>query len=161
MAFNTIKIKKYSDVVIEKAAAAATIYPGCLVYLNSADAVAVHVVAGGNVVPVMVALEDELQGKGIDDAYATGAKVQVWIPNRGDVFYGILADGQTIVKGDLLESNGAGYLQKHTPDAGSQDSIYQNAIVGISLDTESSAAGSDDSDINFLSINRRICVLVG
>lgn len=159
MAYNTIKIKNYSNVFMEYAAAAATIYPGCLIQLGSAGTVAVHSTAGGNAFP-MFAIEDSLQGKGIDDNYATADKVQCWIPNRGDIVYGILADGQTIAKGDFLESNGAGYLQKHTPDAGSQDSIYQNAIVGISLDTESSAAGSEDSDINFLSVNRRIAVLI-
>ena len=78
MAFNTIKLKKYSD-VIEEMIADAAIYPGMVVEMDSAAKVKVHATAGGNVVPVMVALEDELQGKGIDDAYATNDKVQVWI----------------------------------------------------------------------------------
>lgn len=159
MAYNTIKIKKYLD-IIEEFIAAAAIYPGMVVEMDSAGKAKVHATAGGNVVPVMVALEDELQGKGIDDAYAAADKVQTWILNSGEVFYGILADGQTIAKGDLLESDGYGRLQKHTPDAGSQDSIYQNAIVGVALDTISTAAGSEDSDINFLSIYRRIPVRV-
>jgi hypothetical protein len=159
MAYNTIKIKKYSD-VIEEMIAAAAIYPGMVVEMDSAGKAKVHATAGGTVVPIMVALEDELQGKGIDDAYAANDKVQVWIPNSGDQFYGIIADGQTIAKGDLLESDGYGRLQKHVPDKGSQDSIYQAAIVGVALDTVSTAAGSEDSDINFLSIYRRIPVRV-
>ena len=159
MAKNTVILKNYLNVFEEYEAAAATIYPGCLVELNSAGKVQVHATSGGNALP-MFAIEDALQGKGIDDAFTTGDKVRVWIPTRGDQVYGILADGQTIVKGDFLESNGAGYLQKHTPDEGSQNSIYQNAIIGVSLDTESSAAGSEDSDINFLSVNRRIAVRI-
>lgn len=159
MAKNTIILKSYTNVFEEYVAAAATIYPGCLVQLDSAGKVAVHSTAGGNALP-MFAIEDALQGKSIDDNYATGDRVRCWIPTRGDVVYGILADGQTIAKGDFVESNGAGYLQKHTPDAGSQDAIYQNAIIGVSLDTESSAAGSEDSDINFLSVNRRIAIRI-
>ena len=59
MAINTIKLKKYSDVIIEKEADA-TITPGMLLSLNSDDEVLAHAVAGGNVVPIMFALEDEL-----------------------------------------------------------------------------------------------------
>jgi len=80
--------------------------------------------------------------------------VRCWIPNRGDVVYGILADGQTIAKGDFVESNGAGYLQKVGQASAS------TGPIGISLDTESAAAGSEDSDINFLSVNRRIAVRI-
>lgn len=163
MAYNTIKIKKYSDVVEEYAAAAATIYPGCLIYLNSSGTVAVHTVAGGNVLP-MFALEDELQGGGIDDAYATGAKVQCWIPGRGDVVYAILADGQDVEEGDFLESNGAGYLQKHVSDEGSEGSaaaqltVYPNAIVGVALEDVDSSADSSGTD--FLVTNKRIKVRI-
>lgn len=159
MAYNTIKIKKYSD-HIEEMIAAAAIYPGMVLEMDSAGKAKVHATAGGNVVPIMVALEDELQGKGIDDAYAAADKVQVWLPAAGDVFYGIIADGQTIAKGDLLESDANGRLQKHVADEGSVNAIYQNAIVGVALDAVSTAAGSEDSDINFLSVYRRIPVRV-
>jgi len=159
MAYNTIKIKKYLD-IIEEFIAADAIYPGMVVEMDSAGKVKAHATSGGNVVPVMVALEDELQGKGIDDAYAANDKVQVWILNSGEVFYGIIADGQTIAKGDLLESDAGGRLIKHVPDEGSANAIYQNAIVGVALDAVSTAAGSEDSDINFLSIYRRIPVRV-
>lgn len=160
MAQNSVIVKNYLNVFEEYEAAAATIYPGCLVELDSAGKVKVHATAGGNALP-MFAIEDALQGKGIDENYATADKVRVWIPTRGDIVYGILADGQTIAKGDFVESDGNGYLQKHAPDEASVTAaIYQNAIVGVSLDTESSAAGSEDSDINFLSVNRRIKVRI-
>lgn len=159
MAKHTIKLKKYSDVIEEYEASASGIYPGCLLELDAADMVKNHATAGGNVLP-MFALEDELQGRGIDDVFASGEKIQVWVPYRGDIVLAILADGQTINKGDFLESDGAGGVQKHTPDEGSQASIYQNAIVGVALDQLSTAAGSEDSDINFLSIKRRIPVRI-
>lgn len=160
MAKHTIILKAYTNVYEEYEAAAATIYPGSLIELNAAGKVQVHSTSGGNVLP-MFAIEDALQGKGIDDNFITNSKVRCWIPTRGDIVNCILADGQTIVKGDFLESNGAGYLTKHVADMGdSHTGTIQNAIVGISLDTESSAAGSEDSDINFLVVNRRIGVRI-
>jgi hypothetical protein len=109
----------------------------------------------------MFALEDELQGKGIDDAYAAGDRVQCWIPNRGEVVLAILADGASVEEGDFLESNGAGYLQAHTPDAGSQDSIYQSAIVGIALENMDASADSSGQDVGLgYGANKRIRVRI-
>ena len=160
MSYNTIKIKKYSD-NIEEYAADAAIVPGSLLELNSTNEVKVHATSGRNVGPKMFALEDELQGKGIDDAYAAGDKVQVWLPAPGDVVLGILADGQSVSIGSLLESNGAGYLIAHTPDAGSQDSIYQDAIVGTSLEDMDASADSSGQDVGGgLGANKRIKVRI-
>lgn len=153
MAKNTIMLKNYVNVFMEFEAGAATIYPGCLVEVGSNGKILVHNGAGHPALP-MFAIEDALQGKGIDDAFASGDKVRVWIPTRGDIVYGILADGQTVAVGDFVESNGAGYLQKVGQASAS------TGPIGVSLDTESSAAGSEDSDINFLSVNRRIAVLI-
>ena len=76
MAYNTIKVKKYSD-VIEEYSASAAITPGHLIELASATTVKVHATAGGNVLP-MFALENELEGEDIDDAFAANDKVQCW-----------------------------------------------------------------------------------
>ena len=163
MAFNTIKLKKYTD-IIEEIKAHETIYPGSLLYLNSDDEVALHATAGGNVSPQMFALEDELRGNGINDAYSSGDMVQVWIATRGEVVYAILADGNDVNIGDALESNGAGYLQKHTPLYASSDpghetrSLYSNPVVGIALENVDSSA--DSSGVDFLSVNKRIKVRI-
>jgi hypothetical protein len=122
----------------------------------------VHPNASGNVLP-MFALEDELQGGAIDDNYATGAKVQCWIPGRGDQVYGILADGQDVHVGDFLESNGAGYLQKFVGDVASESqptelTIYPQAIVGIALENVDSSADSSGTD--FLVSNKRIVLRI-
>ena len=170
----TIKLKNYSD-VNEEYVAAAAIIPGELIQLNSSGTVEVHDVAGGNLLH-MFAVEDELQGKGIDDAYAADDKVQCWIPTRGDEVYAILADGEDVAIGDFLESNGSGELQKHTPDsmyyesADSDTSItaYTNQIVGISLEDidlsgssgEESSEGGYDSSIDPLGYNRRIKIRI-
>jgi hypothetical protein len=111
MAKYTIKVKKYGD-HIEEIVAAGAITPGMLIEEGSAGTVVAHNSAGDTVLP-MFALEDELQGNDIDDAYASGDPVQCWYPYRGDQVYALLKDGETIVVGDLLESAGDGYLQKY------------------------------------------------
>lgn len=132
MAYNTIKIKKYSD-VIEEFVAAAGITPGNLVEVTSAGTVQKHATADGNVLP-MFALEDELQGKGIDDAYVAADKVQVWIPYVGDVVYAKLADGETVVIGDFLTSAGGGELKKL--DAAASGGVIENPkiVVGVAVE---------------------------
>lgn len=107
MAKNTIKLKKYSD-VIEEFVAGAAITPGMLVALNASGAVIPHGEAAGNAIP-MFALEDELQGKTIDDAYEAGAPVQVWVAGRGDIVNAIA--GTAITAGDFLVSDGTGKLK--------------------------------------------------
>ncbi len=150
MAIHTIKAKKYSD-VIEEYDADAAITPGMLVELTSTG-VKKHATAGGNALP-MFALEDELQGNGIDDDYATDDKVQVWIPNRGDIVNALLKDEQNISVGDFLESDGEGKLQKWEGDAGDSTTVTQlNSIVGQAIEavdlstlpegSESSAGGT-------------------
>jgi len=115
MAKNTIKVKNYAS-VREEMVAVGAITPGHLVEIDSAGEVQVHSTAGGNVLP-MFALEDELQGKKITDAYVADDKVQVWIPGRGDVVYALLKDGETAVIGSWLESAGDGTLQVHAADS--------------------------------------------
>ena len=170
----TIKLKNYQNVMNEYDAAAAII-PGELIELASCTTVQVHSTAGGNLLH-MFAVEDELQGNGIDDAYAADDKVQCWVPLRGDEVYAILADGNDVSCGDFLESNGAGELQPHVPDfmnyesADSDTTItaYTNQIVGIALENvdtsgssgEESSGGGYDSSTDPLGYNRRIKIRI-
>ena len=132
MHYNTVKIKKYVD-HIEEFIANAAIKPGMVVELMTTGKVRAHATSGGHVLP-MIALEDELQGKGIDDAYAATDPVQVWVPVRGEIFYGIVADGQLgVQKGDFLTSNGDGTLRV-TLDSSDDDAKAPGRFVGISLD---------------------------
>jgi hypothetical protein len=143
MAKNTIKVKKYSDVIEEITATAVALTPGMLIELTSAGLVQAHATAGGDVLP-MFALENELEGEGIDDAYAASDKIQVWVPYRGDQVYALLNDGETVVIGDFLESAGNGKLQKH---AAAASDVYNNAIVGVAVEavnmSDSSTADPD------------------
>ena len=162
MAYNTIKIKKYADVVYEFEAHAA-ITPGMLLELNSDNEVLAHDTAAGNVVPVMFALEDELQGHGIDDDYAAGDQVQVWIPGRGDIVNALLRDEQTITIGELLESDGEGRLQTHTAVAGdSTTGTVVNPIVGMAVEAVdlSTLPEGSESSAGGLYYNPRIKVMI-
>jgi hypothetical protein len=131
MAYNTVKIKKYLD-IIEEYVANAAITPGMLVELMSTGKVRAHATAGAKVL-AMFALEDELQGKGIDQAYAATDPVQVWVPVRGECVYALVADGQVIQIGDFLESDGTGRLTRSL-DSSNDDPGSPHHIVGVALE---------------------------
>ena len=110
MAKNTVILKDYLK-IREEYEAAAAITPGYLIEMTSAGKVQAHSSAGQNMIH-MFAIEDELQGNGISDAYSSGDQVQCWFPLRGDQVYALLEDGESVTKGDFLESAGNGNLQK-------------------------------------------------
>ena len=109
MSYNTIKVRKFSDIQDEKTAAA-VITPGALLEITSTGAVKEHATAAGKHA-FLFALEDELQGKGIDDDYVADDQVQVWVAGRGDIVNALLEDESTIAIGDFVESNGDGKVQ--------------------------------------------------
>lgn len=153
MAYNTIKIKKYAD-IIEELVANAAITPGMLVEIMSTGKVRAHATSAGNAVP-MFALEDELQGKDIDEAYAAADQVQCWIPGRGDMVYALLADGENVAIGDFLTSNGDGYLKKFIGGASTLED-YPLEIVAQAREAID-RSGSSGEDTN---VTGRIVVMV-
>jgi hypothetical protein len=147
--FRTIKLKNYTNVFTENTAAAA-ITPGMLIELTSSGTVRKHNSANTFAMP-MFALENYLEGKTIEDAYATGDQVQVWVPGRGDEVYALLADGFNIAIGDALTSNGGGFLKKSDTDFQSYASFNEGKfsdrpIIGIALEAKDlTPSGSDSS----------------
>lgn len=140
---NTIKLKNYMPTpVMEEydATAVAGILPGMLLQLTSANKVQKHSVAGGNVLPAMFAVEDELQGKGVDDAFVASAKLQVWIPTRGDMVYAFLKDGENVAIGDALKSAGDGTLSKLTDGSGTS---LSNAVVAVAIEAVNLSASAN------------------
>lgn len=131
MAYRTIKVKKYSD-VIEEAVAYAAITPGMLVEFRTDGKVQAHAGAQENAIP-MFALEDELFGKTITDTYAADAPVQVWIAGRGDIAYAILVSGQNVTAGTWLVSNGDGKLKAAASPASAGD-VDPEELVGIAVE---------------------------
>lgn len=130
---NTVKIKKYLD-IIEEIEASGTITPGMLLELDSDGKVRAHSGEGEDVLP-MFALEDELQGKTINDNYTSGQPVQVWIPVRGEQVLAELADDENVSIGDFLCSDGNGRLKKYEAISSTAGlTVYQEVIVGQALE---------------------------
>lgn len=143
MAKQTIKLKKYADIVNEYNAAAA-ITPGMLIELTSAGTVQANS-AAGLACQKQFALEDELQGKTIADAYAVGAPVQCWNTIPGEEVYAWLADGEDVAIGDKLVSDGAGKLKAMTED--SSAAVVEETPIAIALEAVdmSGSSGADPS----------------
>ena len=162
MAYNTIKVKKYSDVIEQKVASAA-ITPGMLLIIENTGKVKAHNLADKDAFPIF-ALEDELQGKGIDDAYAANDPVQCWIPYRGDIVNAILADGETVVIGDALTSDGEGRLKKHVTDVGASAaelvSVYPLQIVGYATEALDLSGSSGEEVSGPLGYHKRLLVRI-
>lgn len=113
---NTIILKAMG--IYEEATAAGAIQPGALLEIDANGDVQNHSVAGGRA-ELMVALEDALQGRTIDDAYAVGDIVSHKLLTIGSKVQAILQDGETAVIGSPLYSNGDGTLVVTDPLAGS------------------------------------------
>jgi len=148
--YNTIKVKKFLDIQEEWTATAVAITPGMLLEQTSAGLVQAHATQSGNVLSAFFALEDELQGKLISDKYLVSTRIQVWCAVPGEEVYALLADGESVTKGDPLESAGGGYLQKHVADTlkdSSATNIYTKPIVAESMETLdlSSSSGLESS----------------
>lgn len=161
MAYNTIKVKKYSD-VIEEMVASAAITPGMLLIIESTGKVKAHNQADKDVFPIF-ALEDELQGKGIDEAYAANDPVQCWIPYRGDIVNAILADGEKVDIGDPLTSDGYGRLKKHVTDTGASTvpwTVYPEQIVGYAAEALDLSGSSGAEVSGPLGYHKRLLVRI-
>jgi hypothetical protein len=123
-------------------AAVATLLPGMLVEVASTGVVQAHSTSGGNAQRAF-ALEDDLQGNDIDDAYASGVRVIYAVFGPGMEVNALLADGETAVVGSMVSSNGDGYLKVYTVASAEPD--YVGAIVGIALEAldMSDSTGAD------------------
>jgi len=132
---NTVKIKDYLSVQEEHTVGTAFI-PGMLLEFDSNAKLKPHTVEGGPA-GLMFALEDELQGGGIDDQYVVDDVAQVWLPTRGDMVYAFLASGENVVVGDFLVSAGDGTLKKYNASAGGW--IIGQAMENVDLSGESNS----------------------
>lgn len=100
-------------VQINDLAASAAITPGHLVErFNNAGVIRFrkHASAGGDTAR-LVATEQLLFNKGVDDAYAANDLVEVSAGQGGSTFWMLIASGQNIAAGDALESAGNGTLR--------------------------------------------------
>lgn len=133
----------------EEFTAAGAITPGHLLQIDSAGKVVVHAVSGGNCYP-LIAIENDLTGDDIADAYASGDQVQCAWLYPGAKVNALLADGQNVAKGDLLMSNGAGRvtaLVAQVDSAADVETIVTRKIFGVAREAVdmSGSSGADPS----------------
>lgn len=127
---NTITVKGTG--IRNEALAGEQIYPGQLVEVQSDETVDLQD-SGGAYCAAAFAVEDDLQGNSIDDAYASGALVQYDHFRPGDWVQAVAtASGAAIVIGDLLEAAGDGTLKKRA-------SGVAIAIAREAIDTDSTS----------------------
>lgn len=94
----------------EDGAAGEAITPGHLV--QGTTTILKHATAGADAAR-RFALEQDMLGKDIDEAYAVGDTVQVGAFKGGDAVNAIIASGQDIAADQYLESAGDGTLRAH------------------------------------------------
>lgn len=114
------------DYTQREAKANAAITPGMLVALDANGEVGPHSSAGQEGVDG-VAVEYDLTGRGIDDAYADDDQVVYRVPYEGSHWYAILASGQNVARNAALTSNGDGRLKA----AGNTDMVYAYAEEAV------------------------------
>lgn len=107
MAAHTIALK--GEHIRKEGEASAAITPGHLVAFGGAKDLVVHASAAGQARKAF-ALENDLVGLGIDDAYALGEMVQYGVFCPGSEVYAFLAAGENASKGSKLVSAGNGAL---------------------------------------------------
>lgn len=109
-----------ADRIRDDLAAVETITPGMLVELhNNAGTLAWGVHDSANEPAARaVALDFKELNHGIDTDYAANDQVKVGYFYPGDRFYGLLASGQNVTQGALLQSDGAGRLKAYSTGPG-------------------------------------------
>ena len=116
------------DAIIEEAPASGTISPGHLIEEQVDGAVEVHAHAGEACLP-LIALEQIVDGKGVDTDYVSGDTVRYAVARRGEEYALILTTYQDAVVGSDLESNGDGTVRVAGMDS-SWGAVKIQSIVG-------------------------------
>lgn len=134
--FNTVTLK--GSPIRKEGVASAPIVPGQLVEFGGDNDLRPHSTAGGNARKAFAV--EWTPDKEINDPYQTGEQVMYVVAASGDEVYALLDAGQSVTKGDPLESAGNGNLRKHTPP--SEGPVNVAAIVGFALETVDNTGGS-------------------
>lgn len=108
-----------------EAVAGGTIIPGMLVLATGAAVVAHN--GAGLAAQAAFAIENDQVGKGIDDAYVNGENVRYRVFPEGARVYALLAAGQNVSAGALLQSAGTGYLSA----AATADNVVARAVESV------------------------------
>ena len=112
MSSNTIVLAgEYRKLQSKKIATGQTIYPGMLLKLTSAGELTAHATQGGYAERI-IAKEDSLQGKTVDDVYTAGQIADCAIPLPGSETQVLVVAGANIAIGDQLTSAGTGKFEE-------------------------------------------------
>lgn len=138
---NTILLRGAEYVVRKEGVTDEAVTPGHLLERGGTNDVQKHSTANGNT-GKLFALENDLVGDDIADAYATGETVQFAACPTGTEVYAWLAYGENVAIGAALVSNGDGTLAEFTDydTSDSAVSIYPAAIVGYALEAVNASA---------------------
>jgi hypothetical protein len=131
MAANTIIAR--AKLHTKERTAGGAITPGHLVALNTSGQVVVNGAAAATNAQKAFALEDQAQGRDIDDAYAATETVLYQVFQPGDEIYAWLENGANVAIGAALESNGAGELQ----------ALTAGEVVGYALEAVNASGGAE------------------
>lgn len=110
--YSTVKLKGKLDRTFDTAYAGGVLKPGYVCKLHTDNTIIVHATASGPAADMVIATEDDLQGKTVDQAYAALDEVPYQIPIAGDEYAMWLTTSQTVAIGDNLVSNGDGLLKE-------------------------------------------------
>jgi len=108
--------------------ASSAITPGHLIQFGGVNDLEVHQTVGGAARRAF-ALENDLIGKGIDDAYAAGDSVEYGVFHQGAEVYALVTGAVSL--GDALESHGDGTL--HPSSTALPESVVAWALETVSV----------------------------
>lgn len=144
MAERTIILKGQG--IRKEGEADSAITPGHLIAQASDGKFDVHGTAAANAAKTF-AVENELAGKEIDDAYADGDRLfyEHCVPGQ-EVYALVAASAAAIVIGDFLESAGDGTLRVLTTDAATDDT-QRASVVARALEAVNNSGGGTPARI--------------
>ncbi len=128
MALKTIAIK--GTELRKEYVANAALSPGHLIELMSTNKVRKHATDAGNASP-MFALENDLVGKGIGDAYVASEVVQCGFFQKGSEVLAWLSAGENVVIGAILDSAGDGLLDEYTVPTESTAGVMTPSTISM------------------------------
>lgn len=143
---NTIWLK--GDPQGREGIATEVILPGMLLSLTAAPAavvsdgriqgVKIHAEADGTA-QMAVAREGDIFGRSIDDEYAVNDTVLYHQFRKGDMFYGLVANGQNVAVGTRLASNGDGSFRVA---AAALEEAAGDEAIAVSCEAVNNTSGS-------------------
>lgn len=139
----TIALK--GEFIRKEGEASGAITPGHLVEFGGANDLQVQGTAGAFCRKAF-AVENDLIGDGISDAYASGDTVQYGVFSAGTEVYALLAAGENVAKGAALVAAGDGSLQAASA-AASGESTPDEYVVAFAMEAVNNSAASTQARI--------------